>query len=61
MVDQWLADDNLPSARVGTDTSTRRQIEGLVLRPGDVIRIEGIPDGNERAPLDYVEIIPTPQ
>ncbi len=61
VVDQWLADDNLPSARVGADTSTRRQIEGLALRPGDVIRIEGIPDGNEHAALDYVEIMPSPK
>ena len=59
LVDQWLADDNLPSARVGADTSTRRQIEGVALRPGDLIRIEGIPDGNEHAALDYVEILPT--
>jgi alpha-glucuronidase len=61
VVDQWLADDNLPNARVGADTSTRRQIEGLALRPGDLIRIEGIPDGNEHAALDYVEILPAPK
>ncbi len=61
VVDQWLADDNLPSARVGADTSTRRQIEGLALQPGDVIRIEGIPGGNEHAALDYVEILPSPK
>jgi alpha-glucuronidase len=59
VVDQWPADDNLPGTRVGADTSTRRQIEGLALRPGDLIRIEGIPDGNEHAALDYVEILPT--
>jgi len=28
----------------------------LALRPGDDIRIEGTPDGEEYAPLDYVEI-----
>jgi alpha-glucuronidase len=61
VVGQWLADDNLPSSRVGADTSTRRQIEGLALRPGDLIRIEGIPDGNEHAALDYVEISPMPK
>ena len=38
------------------DSSTRRRITGLALRPGDEIRIEGIPDGAERAPLDYIEI-----
>jgi len=27
------------------------------LRPGDRIRIEGSPDGQEYAPLDYIEIV----
>jgi len=36
----------------------RRRIRGLALRPNDEIRIEGIPDQAERAPLDYVEIHP---
>jgi hypothetical protein len=60
-MDQWLADDDLPSPRVGADTSTRRQIQGVALRPGDLIRIEGIPDGNEHAALDYVEILLMPK
>jgi hypothetical protein len=28
------------------------------LRPGDEIRIEGVPDGGEPAAIDYVEIQP---
>jgi hypothetical protein len=28
------------------------------LRPGDEIRIEGIPDGSETAALDYIEVAP---
>jgi alpha-glucuronidase len=56
IVDQWLADGLLPSPKMGGDSSTRRRIEGLALRPGDKIRIEGVPDGNEPAGLDYVEI-----
>ena len=59
VVDEWTADDDLPSSKVGGDTSTRRQIPGLTLRPGDEIRIEGTPDGGELAPLDYVEINPS--
>jgi len=59
MVDEWRADDDLPGFRLGGDTSTRRQIPGLALRPGDVIRIEGTPDGRELAPLDYVSIHPS--
>ena len=33
-------------------------LEDWPLRPGDVIRIEGTPDGAERAPLDYIEVLP---
>jgi alpha-glucuronidase len=56
LVDQWAADDELPSAQIGGDTSTRREIPGLALRPGDVIRIEGTPEGGEPAPFDYAAI-----
>ena len=55
-VDEWIANDNLPATKPGGDSSTRHRISGLALRPGDEIRIEGIPDGEERAPLDYVEL-----
>jgi len=58
LVDEWVADDLLPNAKVGGDTSVRRRISGLVLRPGDEIRIEGIPDGGEHAVIDYVELRP---
>jgi alpha-glucuronidase len=56
MVDDWVADDDLPGAAIGGDTSTRRQIQDLALRPGDEIRIEGTPEGEEPAPFDYVAI-----
>ena len=56
LVDQWIADDHLPSRKPDGSSSTRRLITGLALRPGDEIRIEGTPDGEEYAPLDYVEI-----
>jgi alpha-glucuronidase len=55
-VDEWIADDHLLATKPDGDSSTRRRITGLALRPGDEIRIEGLPDGAERAPLDYVEI-----
>jgi alpha-glucuronidase len=57
-VDQWIADDHLPALKPNADSSTRRRIPGLALRPGDKIQIEGTPDGQELAPLDYVEILP---
>jgi alpha-glucuronidase len=56
-VDQWYADMLLPGEAPSADSSVRRKIKGLALRPGDVIRIEGIPDHGDRAPLDYVEVI----
>lgn len=56
LVDEWTANDHLPATKIGGDSSTRRRIPGLALRPGDQIRIDGTPDESERAPLDYVEI-----
>lgn len=58
LVDQWPADLSLPATQPNGDSSTRHRTKGVALRPEDVIRIEGIPDGGERAPLDYVEINP---
>ena len=57
-VDEWKADDHLPATKMGGDSSTRRRVHGVDLRPGDEILIEGIPDGEEHAGLDYVEIFP---
>jgi alpha-glucuronidase len=56
-VDHWVASDQLPSSKPDGSSSTRRVIRGLRLGPGDEIRIEGTPDGEEYAPLDYVEIV----
>ena len=61
IVDEWVADDNLPATKPNADSSTRRRISGLALRPGDLIRVEGVPDGEERAAVDYVEIHPSPE
>ena len=55
LVDEWVATDSLPATKPGGDSSTRRRIPGLKLRPGDEIRLEGIPEGAEHAPLDYIE------
>jgi alpha-glucuronidase len=57
LVDEWMADDHLPSRKPDGSSATRRVIHGLALRAGDEIRIEGTPDGQEYAPLDYVEIV----
>lgn len=55
-VDEWSGDLALPAKEPNGDSSTRHRTKGMALRSGDVIRIEGIPDGAERAPLDYIEI-----
>jgi alpha-glucuronidase len=60
LVDEWTANAHLPATKIGGDSSTRRRIKRLTLSPGDEIRIEGIPDGQERAPLDYIEIHAVP-
>jgi alpha-glucuronidase len=56
-IDEWIANGDYPSNKPDGDTSTRRRIRNVALRPGDQIRIEGVPDAGERAPLDYVRII----
>jgi alpha-glucuronidase len=58
-LDDWSANDHLPSSKPGGDTSTRRRIPNLDLHPGDIIRIEGTPERDEPAALDYIEIIPS--
>ncbi|HTD21041.1 MAG TPA: alpha-glucuronidase family glycosyl hydrolase [Terriglobales bacterium] len=58
VVDEWVANDHLPTLKVGGDSSTRHRIVNIALRPGDEVRIEGIPDLDERAAFDYVEIHP---
>ena len=57
LVDEWNADMVLPGASPSADSSARRRIKELALRPGNVIRIDGIPDRGDRAALDYVEVI----
>jgi alpha-glucuronidase len=58
LVDEWVANDHLPTTRIGGDSSTRRRIRGILLHPHDEIRIEGFPDHDERAALDYIELTP---
>jgi alpha-glucuronidase len=55
-VDAWAADDTLPTKKSDAHSSSRRRVRGIALRPGDEIRVEGVGDGNEDAPLDYVEV-----
>ena len=56
----WAADATLPSQHPHGDNSTRCVVRGVTLKPGDVIRVEGVPAGADPAALDYVEVMPTP-
>jgi alpha-glucuronidase len=56
MIDEWTAADHLPTRKIDGTSSTRHVIDDVTLRPGDEIRIEGVPDRGELAALDYVEI-----
>jgi alpha-glucuronidase len=56
LIDEWAAADRLPTRKLDGSSSSRRMIRGVALRRGDEIRIEGIPDGGERAALDYLEL-----
>jgi len=60
VADEWAAADRLPARKIDGSSSVRRVIPGIALRPGDEIRIEGMPDGADPAALDYVEILLAP-
>ena len=57
-ISTWRADDTLPTGEPNGHSSTWRVVHGVRLDPGDTIMIEGIPDGGERAVLDYVTVAP---
>jgi alpha-glucuronidase len=58
ILDHWTADDALPSSKPDAHSSTRHTLVGVALRPGDEIRLVGIPNGGEPAVIDYLEIKP---
>jgi alpha-glucuronidase len=61
-IDEWLADDHLPSRNVPSvpngHTNTRHTTDGVALRTGDEIQIEGVADDHDHAAIDYLEIEP---
>jgi alpha-glucuronidase len=59
-LDEWEAVDRTPARRMDASASARRMIKGVALRKGDQIRIEGQPDANDPAALDYIEISSSP-
>ena len=61
LIDEWSANLQLPTTKIGGDSSTRRRIPNITIPHGAEIRIEGTPDKDERAALDYLEINPQPR
>jgi hypothetical protein len=61
LVDEWTANLQLPATKIGRDSSTRHRIPNITIRHGAEIRIEGTPDRDEHAALDYLEINPQPR
>jgi alpha-glucuronidase len=57
----WTASAQLPSRLPHGDNSTRYTIRGIELRPGDTLRVEGTPDRDDPAALDYIEVTPARQ
>jgi len=57
LVDEWAAGDRVPTNKIDASSSTRRTIPAIALRSGDLVRLEGAPDGEETAAFDYIEVI----
>jgi len=61
VVAHWTGDAILPPAvadkYLDGSTSTRFTAQNLNLRPGDTLVLRGKPDGEEPAPVDYIEIM----
>ena len=54
----WAADATLPSNHPHGDNSIRYTVQNMTLNSGDVLRVEGVPDGTDPAALDYIEVVP---
>jgi alpha-glucuronidase len=52
----WTGNGTFPSRRPNGDNSTRYTARGVKLKTGDVVRVEGSPEGSDPAALDYLEI-----
>jgi alpha-glucuronidase len=56
VVGEWTASDRFPTRKLDGSSSTRYVVAGVPLQPGDRIEVEGTPDWEETAALDYVEV-----
>ncbi len=53
----WEADAKLPSRQPHGDNSVRHLVRAVALKKGDLIRVEGMPNGADPAALDYIEVL----
>jgi alpha-glucuronidase len=60
LIAEWKADNTLPFNQLNGDTSTRYTIHNVDLRPGETLKLEGLPNASEPAAVDYIEIDPEP-
>jgi alpha-glucuronidase len=63
MVGQWYGDaqshlGNTPSIYLDGHSAIRKTFHNVKIAKGDTLKIVGIPDGVEPAPLDYVAVLP---
>lgn len=63
MVGEWHGDveyrlGKAPTFYVDGQSAVRVVFDGVEVRKGDEIRIVGVPDGEEGAPVDYVSLLP---
>jgi alpha-glucuronidase len=63
LADEWAADNRLPTPTTRPDahSSIRRTVDGVTLKTGAEIRLEGAADGREYAAIDYIELVPAQQ
>ncbi|MEN3337170.1 MAG: alpha-glucuronidase [Acidobacteriota bacterium] len=59
VVEEWTAADRLPTKMLDGSSSTRHIARRVALSTGDRIQIEAVPDGEEAAALDYVQVQPS--
>lgn len=63
VVAKWTGDSDLmlghsPSLFIDGHSATRITFPNVKVNKGDVLKIVGVPDGQEPAPIDYVSILP---
>lgn len=57
-IQEWHGADDLPSNKLDGHTATRFEVKGVSLLPGDTLKIVGVPESKDSAPLDFLDITP---